>query len=150
RRRGADPATARSSGGVLRRRQAYLEDEAGRPVSQVAPAAIQQGEHAARNIRRQLAGAAPLPFRYRERGTMVTIGRNGAVALLGNRPIRGFPAWLAWLGVHLVNLIGFRNRLLVLVNWGWSYPFYDRGVRLITAEEPVARPDAGSRDSPSR
>lgn len=81
---------------------------------------------------------------------MVTIGRNGAVALLGNRPIRGFPAWLAWLGVHLVNLIGFRNRLLVLVNWGWSYPFYDRGVRLITAEEPVARPDAGSRDSPSR
>ena len=115
---------------------AYLEDEEGRPVPQVAPAAIQQGEHAARNIRRQLAGAAPLPFRYRDRGTMVTIGRNAAVALLGRRPIRGFPAWLAWLGVHLVNLIGFRNRLLVLVNWGWNYLFYDRGVRLITAERP--------------
>lgn len=118
---------------------AYLEDAAGRPLPQVAPVAIQQGEHAARNIRRLIEGQEPLPFRYRDRGTMVTIGRNAAVALVGKRPIRGFPAWLAWLGVHLVNLIGFRNRLLVLINWAWSYVFYDRGVRLIADEEPARR-----------
>ncbi|BAS26466.1 pyridine nucleotide-disulfide oxidoreductase [Limnochorda pilosa] len=116
---------------------AYLEDEAGRPLPQVAPVAIQQGEHAARNIRRQIEGRKPLPFRYHDRGTMVTIGRNAAVAQVRGRPVRGFPAWLAWLGVHLVNLIGFRNRLLVLVNWAWSYLFYDRGVRLISESEPA-------------
>ncbi|HEY8531006.1 MAG TPA: NAD(P)/FAD-dependent oxidoreductase [Limnochorda sp.] len=111
---------------------AYLEDEEGRPLPQVAPVAIQQGEHAARNIRRLLAGKPPLPFRYRNQGTMVTIGRNAAVAVVGRRAVTGFPAWLAWLGVHLVKLIGFRNRLLVLINWAWNYIFYDRGVRLIT------------------
>ena len=116
---------------------AYLEGPEGRPVPLVAPAAIQQGSHAARNIVRQLAGLAPLPFRYRDPGTMVTIGRNAAVALLKGRALTGFPAWLAWLGVHLVRLIGFRNRLLVLVNWGWNYLFYDRGVRLVIDPPPV-------------
>jgi len=118
---------------------AYVEDETGRPVPQVAPAAIQQGRHAARNIRRQLAGEAPVAFRYRDPGTMVTIGRNAAVAVIKGRPVRGFSAWLAWLGVHIVRLIGFRNRLLVLVNWGWSYLFYERGVRLTAGDEPPSR-----------
>lgn len=119
---------------------AYLEDEGGRPLPQVAPVAIQQGEHAARNLRRLLIGEEPLPFRYQDQGTMVTIGRNTAVALVGQRAIKGFPAWLAWLGVHLVKLIGFRNRLLVLINWAWNYIFYDRGVRLISEAEPARRP----------
>src|SRR5690606_12867879 len=90
---------------------AYVEDEAGRPVPQVAPAAIQEGETAARNILRRLRGEAPQPYRYRERGTMVTIGRNTGVAKMWGRPVRGFLAWTAWLVVHLVKLIGFRNRL---------------------------------------
>ncbi len=118
---------------------AHVEDETGCPVPQVAPAAIQQGRHAAGNIRRQLAGEAPVAFRYRDPGTMVTIGRNAAVAVVKGRPVQGFSAWLAWLGVHIVRLIGFRNRLLVLVNWGWSYLFYERGVRLIADDEPPSR-----------
>ena len=116
---------------------AYLEDDEGKPLPQVAPVAIQQGEHAARNLRRLLAGQPLLPFRYHDRGTMVTIGRNAAVAVVGSRAIKGFPAWLAWLGVHLIKLIGFRNRLLVLINWAWNYIFYDRGVRLIVEREPL-------------
>ncbi|HXF83082.1 MAG TPA: hypothetical protein VNN19_10055 [bacterium] len=72
-----------------------------------------------------------MPFRYRDRGTMVTIGRNAAVAEIRGIPFTGFPAWLLWLGVHLVNLIGFRNRLLVLAGWAWDYLYYERAVRLI-------------------
>jgi len=97
----------------------------------IAPVAIQQGIVAAQNISRQIAGEAPVPFAYRDRGTMVTIGRNAAVAVLRGRPFTGFPAWVLWLGVHLVNLIGFRNRLIVLINWAWDYFFYERAVRLI-------------------
>jgi NADH dehydrogenase len=87
---------------------------------------------AARNIARQLAGKQPLPFHYKDPGTMVTIGRNSAAAMVKGRSFTGFPAWLLWLGVHLYNLIGFRNRLLVMINWAWDYLFYDRAVRLIT------------------
>lgn len=101
----------------------------------VAPVAIQQGAAAARNITRQVAGQAPLPFRYRNRGTMVTIGRNAAAAYLSGRPFTGFPAWVLWLGVHLFNLIGFRNRLLVLINCAWDYFFRERPVRLIVPRE---------------
>jgi len=110
---------------------AYLEDPAGRPIPQVAPAAIQQGSHAARNILRAVRGEALLPFHYRDMGTMVVIGRNRGVAHLFGRTARGFLAWLAWLIVHLLRLIGFRNRLLVLTNWAWNYLFYERAVRLI-------------------
>jgi len=112
---------------------AYLEQD-GAPLPMVAPVAIQQGEHAATNIRRQLQGLEPLPFRYRDPGTMATIGRNAAVAYLHGLSVTGFPAWVLWLVVHLIQLVGFRNRLLVLINWAWDYFFYDRAVRLITRE----------------
>ncbi len=97
----------------------------------IAPVAIQQGIAAAQNISRQIAGDAPVPFSYRDRGTMVTIGRNAAVAVLFGRAFTGFPAWVLWLGVHLFNLIGFRNRLIVLISWAWDYFFFERAVRLI-------------------
>src|SRR2546428_674338 len=113
---------------------AYLE-EAGRPLPMVAPVAIQQGRFAAENIARQIEGREPLSFRYRDRGTMVTIWRNAAVAQLGGRSFTGFPAWLIWLSVHLFNLIGFRNRLIVLINWAWDYFLYERAVRLILPAE---------------
>jgi len=72
-----------------------------------------------------------LTFRYRDRGMMATIGRNAAVAHVGGLVFTGFPAWFAWLGVHIVNLIGFRNRLFVLTNWAWDYFLFERMVRLI-------------------
>ncbi len=97
----------------------------------VAQVANQGGAQAAKNIRRQIAGLEPEPFRYRDLGTMVTIGRNAAVAQVGQRSFSGFPAWVLWLAVHLFNLIGFRNRILVMVNWAWDYFFFERGVRLI-------------------
>lgn len=105
--------------------------EAGPPLPMIAPVAIQEGTAAARNILRQEAGEAPLPFRYQDRGMMATIGRNAAVAYLAGRTFTGFPAWLVWLGVHLYKLIGFRNRLFVLINWAWDYFLYERTVRLI-------------------
>ncbi len=101
------------------------------PLPMVAPVAMQQGVTAARNILREIAGRSPLAFHYRDRGTMVTIGRNAAVASLGGLVITGFAAWVIWLSVHLFKLIGFRNRLLVLINWAWDYFFYERAVRLI-------------------
>jgi NADH dehydrogenase len=109
---------------------AYVEEE-GHPLPMMGPVAIQQGESAARNIARQMAGQAPLPFHYWDRGTMVTIGRNAAVAHPFRRAFTGFPAWVLWLSFHLFKLIGFRNRLLVLINWAWDYFLYERAVRLI-------------------
>jgi NADH dehydrogenase len=72
-----------------------------------------------------------LPFRYRDRGAMTTIGRNAAVAYMWGHPFTGFFAWAIWLTVHIFNLIGFRNRLIVIINWAWDYFFFERGVRLI-------------------
>jgi NADH dehydrogenase len=103
----------------------------GRPLPMVAQVGIQTGVTAAHNIIRQLAGQDPLPFRYRDKGTLAVIGRNAAVAYIWNRSFTGFLAWLIWVGVHIVNLIGFRNRLLVLVNWAWAYLFQEHGVRLV-------------------
>ena len=105
--------------------------EAGQPLPMVAPVAMQQGVVAAQNILRQINGQAPQPFHYRDPGTMVTIGRNAAVAYIKGRSFTGFFAWLVWLGVHLFRLIGFRNRLVVMFNWAWDYLFYERSVRLI-------------------
>ena len=102
-----------------------------RSLPMVAPVAIQQGSAAALNIARLIRGEDPLPFRYRDKGTMATVGRNAAVAHVWGQSFTGFPAWVLWLGVHLVNLIGFRNRLIVLLNWAWDYFFYERAVRLI-------------------
>ncbi len=111
----------------------YLESE-GKPLPMMAPVAIQMAEVAAGNIRRQMAGQATVPFRFRDPGSLATIGRNAAVAHIRGFAFRGFLAWVVWLVVHLIQLIGFRNRLIVLINWAWDYLFYDRGVRLITRE----------------
>ena len=89
---------------------------------QLAQVAIQSGRHAALEIGRRLRGEEPTPFRYHDKGMMATIGRHAAVAQLRHGPIwRGTIGWLAWLGLHLVYLVGFRNRVVVLVNWFWRY-----------------------------
>jgi NADH:ubiquinone reductase (H+-translocating) len=118
---------------------AYLEVE-GRPLPMMAPVAIQMAETAADNIGRQLRGEPTRLFRYKDPGGLATIGRNVAVAYVHGLKFRGFVAWVVWLVVHLIQLIGFRNRLLVLVNWAWDYLFYDRAVRLITRPHAPARP----------
>jgi NADH:ubiquinone reductase (H+-translocating) len=104
----------------------------GKLVPGVAPAAIQEGVHAAQNILRALRGRPLEPFRYKDKGSLATIGRSAAVADLGKLKLSGPVAWLAWLGVHILFLIGFRNRFVVLFEWGWSFFSYDRGARLIT------------------
>jgi len=106
-------------------------EENGKPLPMIAPVAMQQGVIAAKNIQRHEAGNVALTFQYRDRGVMATIGRNAAVASIAGMTFTGFPAWLAWLGVHLVKLIGFRNRLFVLANWAWDYFLFERMVRLI-------------------
>lgn len=109
----------------------YLEED-GHPLPMVAPVAIQQGEAAGKNIARQIADKPPIPFRYKNQGTMAVIGRGAAVAYLFNRfYFTGFFAWTIWLVIHLFRLIGFRNRFLVLINWAWDYIYYERVVRLI-------------------
>jgi NADH dehydrogenase len=110
---------------------AYLDVEH-TSIPMMAPPAMQMGETAAENIRRLIAGMSCLPFRYRDPGTLATIGRNAAVARIWGISFKGFPAWVVWLVVHIIQLIGFRNRLFVLINWAWDYFFYDRAVRLIT------------------
>ena len=96
------------------------------------PVAKQQGILVAKNIFRHAGGFEPQPFKYRDRGIMATIGRRRAVAWIYNRiQLRGFIAWLAWLGLHLITLLGFRNQLNVLINWVWNYFTYDRSVRII-------------------
>jgi NADH dehydrogenase len=104
----------------------------GAQVPSVAPAAIQEARHAARNILRAIRGEPPTPFRYRSKGALATIGRSAAVADLGKIKLSGAPAWIAWLFLHLLFLVGFRNRLVVLFEWAWSFVSYDRGARLIT------------------
>lgn len=113
---------------------AYSEAD-GKPLPMMAPVAIQMAGTAAQNIRRQLAGEPPLPFRYRDPGSLATIGRNAAVAYFHGFSFTGFPAWVVWLVVHIIQLIGFRNKLFVLLNWAWDYFFYERAARLITTME---------------
>lgn len=103
----------------------------GEPLPGVAPVALQQGTLVARNILAQVRGQAPRAFAYKDPGMLAVIGRNSAVAHLGGRSFTGLPAWAVWLVVHVANLIGFRNRILVLVNWAWNYVFFDRAARLI-------------------
>src|SRR5581483_9596230 len=100
-------------------------------LPQLAQVAIQQGAHAAANVLRAMRGEPLVPFVYRDKGTMATIGRSRAIAVLGRLRLAGRLAWWLWLAVHIVMLIGFRNRLVVLVDWAWSYLTYDRGARAI-------------------
>lgn len=109
----------------------------GRPLPMFAPPAIQEGRHAAQNILRLLGGRDVRPFRYLDKGMMATIGKKAAVARLGPLSLKGLPAWLLWLAIHLAYLIGFRNRLFVLANWAVDYFLSERVVRLITRRNPL-------------
>ncbi len=109
--------------------------QGGKPLPGVSPVAMQQGRHAARNILAGIKGEPMTPFRYLDKGSMATIGRHAAVADIRGFRINGYPAWLAWLFVHLIFLIGFRNRVLVFLQWAWSYLNYYRGARLITGRK---------------
>ena len=111
---------------------AGLLDPRGRQYPGVSQVAMQQAAHAARMIQRAMEGQPRRPFRYKDLGNMATIGRNAAIADLGWLRLAGFPAWLLWLFIHIVWLIGFRNRILVLVQWAGAYLTYQRSVRLIT------------------
>jgi len=120
---------------------AYLEDAAGQSYPQVIPVAKQQGKLAARNILAAIRQQEATAFKYNDRGIMATIGRSRAVAWIYNRiALSGFIAWLMWLGLHLIWLIGFRNRLSVLVGWTWNYLTYDRSVRIILEHTPAPVP----------
>jgi len=100
-------------------------------VPGIAPAAKQMGRHAARNVLRRIEGKPTVAFRYRDYGQLATIGRNAAVVMIGRLHLSGFPAWLVWLVAHIYFLINFRNRLVVMLDWGWSYFSYQRYARII-------------------
>jgi NADH:ubiquinone reductase (H+-translocating) len=112
----------------------------GKPVPGVAPAAIQSGKAAAKNVLRTIRGEGRGPFRYFNKGDLATIGRWRAVAVMAGRHLTGALAWWAWLLIHIMYLAGFRNRLSVLVEWGYSFFTYQRGARLITADLPRREP----------
>jgi NADH:ubiquinone reductase (H+-translocating) len=116
---------------------ASLKDEHGKQIPGLAPVAIQEGKYVAKTIRRDLARQARKDFHYWDKGTLATIGRAAAVADFGRIHISGFIAWLSWLFIHIFFLIGFRNRLLVFIQWAWSYATYERGARLITGSNEL-------------
>jgi len=113
---------------------ASLNDASGRPLPGVAQVAMQMGAHAASNILRAIGGQPLRPFHYHNLGDMATIGRASAVANLPWIQLKGYIAWLAWLFIHLLKLIGFRNRVVVMVQWMWAYFSYQRAIRLITGD----------------
>jgi NADH dehydrogenase len=109
-------------------------EQDGRAVPGVAPAAMQMGRHAGENVLRALRGEPLRPFRYRDKGSLATIGRSRAVAVFGALKLSGFVAWAAWLGIHIFFLIGFRNRFVVLFTWAWAYLTQQRSARLILGQ----------------
>src|SRR5213595_1277969 len=111
---------------------ANFSHQTGEPLPGVSPVAMQQGRHAARNILAMIEGRKAQRFRYWDKGSMATIGRNKAVADLNLLHLSGLAAWLAWLFVHIIFLVGFRNRLAVLFQWAWAYFTFNKGARLIT------------------
>jgi NADH dehydrogenase len=114
---------------------ASLKDKEGKLLPGVAPVALQEGVAAANNIARDLRGQPRRDFHYFDKGSLATIGRAAAVAQFGRIHISGFIAWLSWLFVHIFFLIGFRNRIIVFIQWAWSYFTYERGARLITGDQ---------------
>jgi NADH dehydrogenase len=119
-------------------------EDATRICPQVAQVAIQSGEHAARQILARQAGRETQPFRYRDKGIMATIGRRAAITQFkSGRVVRGTLGWMAWLGLHLVYLVGFRNKIVVFVNWSWRYLSWGSGPRIIVSEESVPALDDG-------
>ena len=124
---------------------ASVRDADGGALPGLAPVARQEGRYAAEVIAASIAGEEPPPpFRYRDWGSMATVGRSAAVGQFGRLHAQGFFAWLVWVAVHLGYLVGLRNRMVVLVSWLWAWATYARGARLITAraDQPRAKPDA--------
>jgi NADH:quinone reductase (non-electrogenic) len=118
---------------------ASFTHQGGVPLPGVAQVAIQGAAHAAANILRKTAGAPTEPFQYHDKGNMAIIGRGSAVAVLGHLQIAGFAAWCLWLFVHIFQLIGFRNRLVVMIQWAAAYMTFQRSVRLITNRNDSSR-----------
>ena len=116
---------------------ASLRNAAGKMLPGVAPVAMQEGRYVARQIAADLARNPRKKFHYIDKGSLATIGRAAAVAQFGKLHISGFIAWLSWLFIHIFFLIGFRNRIVVMIQWAWSYLTYERGARLITGESRV-------------
>ena len=116
---------------------AHFASKDGTPLPGIAPVAMQQGKYVADLIKMRLSGRDLPPFHYRDKGSLAVIGRNAAVANLGVLKFAGFPAWLAWLFIHLWFLIEFDNKLLVLIQWAWNYITRKRGARLITEEDTL-------------
>ncbi len=112
-------------------------DHAGQPLPGVAPVAMQEAKYVAEVIATRLRGQALPPFEYRDRGTMATVGRNRAIAVIGKLRLAGYLAWLIWLFVHLMYIVEFANRVLVLIQWAWNYLTWNRPARLITGESPL-------------
>lgn len=129
---------------VLGDSSSFVQD--GKPIPGTCPVAIQQGKYAAKTILRSIHQQAQQPFRYRDKGQLAVIGRGRAVADIRNLRFSGFPAWLIWIFIHIFFLIGFRNRVIVLIEWAWSYITYQRGARVITGEgrSALARSMPGS------
>lgn len=119
---------------------AFIKDKHGKPVPGVAPAAMQMGEHAAKQLIRELKGDARKPFDYFDKGSMATIGRSSAIAQFASMQIKGFVAWLAWLAIHLLFLVGMRNRISVFISWVWSYFSWQKGARIITGQGYTREP----------
>jgi NADH:ubiquinone reductase (H+-translocating) len=116
---------------------ASFSHQTGKPLPGVAQPAIQAGRYVAKTIDRRMRGEKIEPFHYFDKGNLATIGRAAAVADLGWLSLSGLPAWIIWLFVHLLNIVEFQNRLLVLVQWAWLYITYDRSARLITGKNPL-------------
>jgi NADH dehydrogenase len=115
--------------------QARHTHQTGKPLPGTAPVAMQQGRYLARLIVRDLKGEPREPFRFVDKGQMATIGRSKAILEIGSLRLHGFPAWIAWLAVHIYYLTGFEHRLLVVLQWAWSYLTFGRGARLIVGKE---------------
>ena len=118
---------------------ATMHDKHGKPLPGVAPVALQEGQFVARQIKSDLEGRAREKFHYFDKGSLATIGRAAAIAQFGKVHLSGFVAWLSWLFIHILFLIGFRNRILVMIQWAWSYLTFQRGARLITDESRIGR-----------
>ena len=117
---------------------AICPDASGKPLPGLAPVAIQQGRYVASLIAASIHGrATKRPFEYRDRGTMATIGRAAAVAQIGKHKVCGFFAWILWLVIHLMLIVQFQNRLLILLQWSWYYLTFNRSARIITGDEHV-------------
>ncbi|MEO7001744.1 MAG: NAD(P)/FAD-dependent oxidoreductase, partial [Ktedonobacterales bacterium] len=117
---------------------ASAKDEQGKPLAGVAPVAMQEGRYVGRLIAQRIRNEPakqPASFRYLDKGYLATVGRNFAIGTFGKLQLSGFLAWVVWSGVHILYLIGFRNRLLVMTQWAWAYLTAQHGARLITMEE---------------